>query len=73
MKYGARPENLYGIDLLDERIEEAKRLSPNIDFRCGNAEELPYEDGLFDIVIQFTVFTSILDRSGNEGRPFVNK
>lgn len=36
-------------------------LSPNIDFRCGNAEELPYEDGSFDIVMQFTVFTSILN------------
>jgi len=36
-------------------------LSSNIDFRCGNAEELPYEDESFDIVMQFTVFTSILD------------
>jgi len=61
IKYGARPENLYGIDLLCESISEAKRLSPNIDFRCGNAEELPFEDGTFDIVMQFTVFTSILD------------
>lgn len=32
-----------------------------IDFRCGNAENLPYEDESFDIVMQFTVFTSILD------------
>jgi len=36
-------------------------LSPNIDFRCGNAEDLPYEDESFDIIMQFTVFTSILD------------
>ncbi len=61
IKYGARPENLYGIDLLPDRIEEARRVSPNIDFRYGNAEELPYEEEFFDIVIQFTVFTSILD------------
>jgi ubiquinone/menaquinone biosynthesis C-methylase UbiE len=61
IRYGARPENLYGIDLLPERIKGAKILSPNIDFRCGNAEELPYEDEAFDIIMQFTVFTSILN------------
>lgn len=27
---GARPENLYGIDLLEDRIEQAKYLSPII-------------------------------------------
>ncbi|HBE44910.1 MAG TPA: hypothetical protein DDW17_05500 [Deltaproteobacteria bacterium] len=61
IKYGARPESLYGIDLLPDRIESAKKISPNIDFRCGNAEELAYEDEFFDIVMQSTVFTSILD------------
>lgn len=61
VKYGARPENLCGIDLLEERIEEAKHLSRNIDFRCGDASSLPYNDGFFNIVIQFTLFTSILD------------
>jgi ubiquinone/menaquinone biosynthesis C-methylase UbiE len=61
MRYGAQPENLYGIDLLPDRINLAKRLSPNINFKCGNASRLPYENQTFDIVIQFTVFTSVLD------------
>ena len=61
IEYGARPENLFGIDLLPDRIERAKELNPLIDFKCGNAEELPYEDEYFDIVMQFTMFTSILD------------
>jgi len=59
--YGAKPENLYGIDLLGDRIEVAKELHPKINFVCGNAEKLPYPDEFFDIVMQFTVFTSILD------------
>jgi ubiquinone/menaquinone biosynthesis C-methylase UbiE len=59
--YGAKPENLCGIDLLPERIETSKRISPNIDVRCDDASSLPYEDKCFDIVMQFTVFTSILD------------
>jgi len=61
IKYGAQPENLCGIDLLPNAIEEAKRVSPNIDFRCGNAETLPFRSESFDIVMQFTTFTSILD------------
>ncbi len=63
IKYGATTQNLHGIDLLPDRIEEAKRISPNIDFRCSDAEELPYADENFDIVLSFTVFTSIFDRS----------
>ncbi len=62
IRYGAQPENLYGIDLLPDRIELAKRLTPNINFKCGDASNLPYEDESFDIVIQFVVFTSILDK-----------
>ncbi|MCP4351172.1 MAG: class I SAM-dependent methyltransferase [Desulfobacterales bacterium] len=57
MKYGAEPENLYGVDLLENRIEVAMRLSPNINFWRGDARRIPYEG--FDIVDQFTVFTSV--------------
>jgi ubiquinone/menaquinone biosynthesis C-methylase UbiE len=59
--FGAEPENLSGIDLLPNAIDEAKRISPHIDFRCGNAEALPFGSESFDIVTQFTTFTSILD------------
>jgi ubiquinone/menaquinone biosynthesis C-methylase UbiE len=61
IKYGAKPENLFGIDLLEDRIETGRSLNPNIDFRCGDASNLSYETHFFDIVMQFTVFTSILD------------
>jgi len=58
---GARPENLAGVDLLDYAVEEAIRLSPKMDLRCVNAENLPFQDEAFDMVMQFTTFTSILD------------
>jgi ubiquinone/menaquinone biosynthesis C-methylase UbiE len=61
IRYGALPENCFGIDLLPDRIESARKISPNIDFRCGDASTLPFEDKGFDIVLQYTVFTSILD------------
>jgi len=62
VKWGARPENLSGVDLLPERIAEAKRLCPSrMTLNCQNATELQASDGTFDIVLQSTVFTSILD------------
>lgn len=60
--YGARPEKLHGIDLLDGRVLRGRAISPNIDIRCGDASSLPYDNAVFDLVMQFTVFTSILDR-----------
>jgi ubiquinone/menaquinone biosynthesis C-methylase UbiE len=66
VKWGAKPENCYGIDLLPDRIEVAKKMSPSMELVCGNAEKLPYGADFFDIVICFTVFTSILDKKVKE-------
>jgi ubiquinone/menaquinone biosynthesis C-methylase UbiE len=60
--WGARPENLSGIDLIPERIRAARKNYPQIRFELANAEALPFADGAFDLVAVFTVFTSILDR-----------
>ncbi len=62
LDWGARPENLFGIDLLPERIRVAQQKLPKASFQTANAESLPYEDAAFDLVSVFTVFTSILDR-----------
>lgn len=63
MEWGARAENLYGVDLLPDRIEVARANYPEIHFECANAESLPYEDEAFDLVLFFTVFSSILDQT----------
>jgi len=59
--WGALPENIAGVDLSEERVEKARRLSPELDIRCGTGSELPWPDGSFDLVCQHTVFTSILE------------
>jgi SAM-dependent methyltransferase len=61
IRYGARQENLFGIDLLPNRIKQAKRSNSNVDFRCGSADALPFQGETFDIVMQFVMFSSILD------------
>lgn len=58
---GAEPEKCYGVDVLDSRLRIAKHLSPNSGFVLGNSAELPFPEEYFDLVFQFTVFTSVLD------------
>lgn len=60
VQWGANPIDLAGIDLIAERIETAKARIPSADLLLGPATALPWPDGSFDVVSQFTVFTSIL-------------
>jgi len=62
VKWGARPERITGVDLLPDRVDEARQNSPaGVTILCGNAAQLDFPDDTFDLVIQSTVFTSILD------------
>lgn len=63
LELGARPENLYGVDLLPDRIAGAKRQYPDLHFVCANAEQLDFPDAYFDLVLTFTLFSSILDNN----------
>jgi SAM-dependent methyltransferase len=60
--WGADRSALAGIDLLPARIEAARtRLTPGADLRVGDASRLPWPACEFDLVVQSTVFSSILD------------
>jgi len=62
IEWGARPENLFGIDLIKDRITAARHLlPPDVTLECSNAAQLRFADEAFDVVCQLTVFTSILD------------
>jgi SAM-dependent methyltransferase len=62
IKWGARPDDLTGVELLADRIAQARRLSPpSVTFANTNAMQLEYPDASFDIIFQATVFTSVLD------------
>jgi SAM-dependent methyltransferase len=62
IKWGACPENVTGIDILQDRVSRARQLCPpGMEIHCGNAANLPFIKASFDLVIQFTVFSSILD------------
>jgi SAM-dependent methyltransferase len=60
--WGADPEKLFGVELLQASAARARRLCPEaVTIECGNAAELRFDAGSFDIVLQATVFTSVLD------------
>ena len=61
LEYGADPGLVTGIDLLDDNVKSARRLAPHLEVVCGSATSLPFPDASFDLVLQFTLFTSILN------------
>ncbi|MEO6203256.1 MAG: class I SAM-dependent methyltransferase [Nitrospirales bacterium] len=62
IKWGARPQNINGIDLLSDRVDIARQLCPAaMRIECGSAATLKFPDGCFDLILQSTVFSSILD------------
>jgi ubiquinone/menaquinone biosynthesis C-methylase UbiE len=62
VKWGVRPENVTGIDLLPDRLLIARQLcAPAVRIQRASAASLPFSSESFDIVLQATVFTSILD------------
>jgi SAM-dependent methyltransferase len=66
VQWGAEPARLAGIDLRPEAVAIARGRVLGADVRVGDATELPWPDGVFDLVQQHTVFTSILDDAMQE-------
>ena len=62
MQLGFSPENLHGIDILEDRVHEARRTYPNVEFVCEDAAAMPYESGIFDLTMESTMFVQITDR-----------
>jgi ubiquinone/menaquinone biosynthesis C-methylase UbiE len=57
---GALPSDCYGVDLLPDRIERARRESSGITFELCDARHVPFEPGSFELVCANMVFGSIL-------------
>lgn len=62
LRWGFDPARLVGNDLLPERVAVARRRLPAaLQVIEGDATALPFDAGRFDLVVQSTVFSSILD------------
>jgi len=59
---GAEPTRLQGLDLILERLQTARKRSPAAILYCqGDGQHLPYPSAFFDLVCQFTMFSSIFN------------
>jgi len=62
IKWGLPRERAVGMDLLTNRVREARAAGPRASLLlAGSGATLPFAAGAFDVVYQSTVFTSVLD------------
>lgn len=61
LTFGARPEKLFGIDYLADRLFNARGYLPGCHFANADGSHLPFPSASFDMVMQFTALSSILD------------
>lgn len=59
--WGVQEGALHGIELDPVRARRAAEVLPGADLRVGDATQMPWSSGTFRLVIQSTVFTSVLD------------
>lgn len=61
IQFGAKPAQLVGIDLLLDRLEQASVDLMSCSWLNANGQYLPFRNGTFDLLLQLTAFSSILD------------
>lgn len=61
IQWGARPENVAGIDLDPKAVDYNKSRAPEIRVHSGSAADIPEPDATFDLALAFTLFSSVPD------------
>jgi ubiquinone/menaquinone biosynthesis C-methylase UbiE len=50
------PEEVYGVDMSDGMLAQARRRSSSVHWKKGPAEQLPFDDGFLDAVVTTSAF-----------------
>lgn len=61
LSFGAVADHLHGTDLLFDRVHAASHTLLSLPLICADGQNLPYASSSFDLTLQFTVFSSVLD------------
>lgn len=56
LRLGFAQQQMSGVDVSPERIDQARQTLPLADFKCESADAMSYPDGAFDIVLESTMF-----------------
>jgi SAM-dependent methyltransferase len=62
LRRGGDPADVLGVDLLEFRLREAKERHPEIAFAVARGDALPVATASADVVLAYTLFSSVLDR-----------
>jgi SAM-dependent methyltransferase len=57
--YGVPADHLFGFDLLHDRLQEARRRSPEIAVAQADGTAIPFRSAAFDLILHFGVFSSL--------------
>ncbi|MBI5296398.1 MAG: class I SAM-dependent methyltransferase [Chloroflexi bacterium] len=63
LSFEASSQSLHGTDLLFDRLKHAHQVVANLPLTNADAQNLPYASQSIDLVMQLTVFSSILDKN----------
>jgi SAM-dependent methyltransferase len=63
LSYGIPAMALHGLDLLPRSLQDARLRLSHLPLTCGDGRRLPYASGTFDLIMQYTAFSSVLDNS----------
>lgn len=63
LQYGAEPGCLTGVDLLPDRVHKSHSRLPHLPLAIADGQRLPFPDHHFKLVMQYTVFSSLLDQA----------
>ena len=64
IKWGAEPESLYGIDAIEDRVANARRLTPaGVTLICASAANLEFDDESFDLIMMFECLCMMTDET----------
>jgi SAM-dependent methyltransferase len=55
-------KDLYGVDVSDGAVENAKNRNPNVNYLSYDGERLPFEEGIFDLVFAINVMHHVSPR-----------
>ena len=61
VRYGATPALMAGVELESGRVRQARARNPAFGIAQADAGTLPFPSGHFDLVLQFTLLSSVLD------------
>ncbi|HXO04850.1 MAG TPA: class I SAM-dependent methyltransferase [Candidatus Sulfotelmatobacter sp.] len=61
LRLGFPPVNLFGVDLLEDRIRMAKETNPLVSVECEDATRLHFQSDSFDLVTETMMFLQLTD------------